>query len=84
MTRGNNALSEEDDQIGRLIRDGWSVKGYSTAMMAAGAITHSILLQRDMDVVTVNIVKAGAKEIGRTLDVFSPPPAKAKAKGWFS
>ncbi|KAA3509679.1 hypothetical protein RMS29_023480 [Agrobacterium rosae] len=77
-------MSDEKDELGNLLKNGWKIKGYSTAMMAAGAMVHSILLQKDLDVVTVNIVKNGGKEVGRTLDVFSPPPAKAKAKGWFS
>ncbi|MFB9952071.1 hypothetical protein ACFFP0_24750 [Rhizobium puerariae] len=73
---------EEEDKLGNLLSHGFEIKAYSTAMMAAGAMVHSILLQKGMDVVTVNIIKTGAKEVGRTVDVFSPPPEKKK--GWFS
>jgi hypothetical protein len=48
-------LYVETDGIQRMLDDGWTVAGYSTVLMAAGAMTHSILLKKGNELVTVNI-----------------------------
>lgn len=74
-------MADTPDHLGDLLTDGWVVVGYSTAMMAVGGMVHSVLLQRESDLVSVSIIKTGAKEIGRTVDILAP---KALEKGgWF-
>jgi len=55
--------------------------GYSTTMMAAGAMTHLILLRKGTVVVVATIIATGEKEIGRTFLRLSPAPEPKK--GWF-
>lgn len=73
-------MAEPDvDQLADMLRDGWIVISYSTSMMAAGAMAHSILLQRSDELASVSVIRANGKELGRTIDVLSPMPQK---KGW--
>ncbi|WP_430511927.1 hypothetical protein [Pannonibacter phragmitetus] len=76
--------NENNEKLETYIENGWKISGYSTVMMAAGAMVHSILLQNDSNVIALNIVKTGAKEVGRTVDILSPVPEQATKKtGWF-
>jgi len=62
-----------DQQLTKMLAAGWTVRGYSTTIMAAGAMTHSILLQRkETELAQVTIVLSGSKELGRTFSYFSP------------
>jgi hypothetical protein len=74
-------MSDDPDILTEMVATGWTVAGYSTAMMAAGAMVHSILMRDGDKLTTVNIIKTGDKEVGRTVDVFVPAPPKKK--GWF-
>lgn len=71
-------MADEEDQLARLLGDNWEITGYSTFIMAAGAVMHSILLKKEANVTAINIVKNGGKEIGRTVDVLSPMPQKSR------
>lgn len=65
-----------DDELAKMLDDGWVVVGYSTAMFAAGGFAHSVLLQRaahEVMAVTITITKG---ELGRRFDQLSPAPAK--------
>src|SRR5690349_5804050 len=70
----------ERDVLAERLADDWEIKGYSTTIMAAGAMTHSILLQKRDLLDAVTIIITGEKELGRTHQVLSPRPEKKK--GW--
>ena len=74
---------ETEDKLATMLDNGWIVAGYTVAMMAAGAMVYSILLQKDVQLTTINIVKNAGKELGRAEEVFSPMPTAAPKKGWF-
>jgi hypothetical protein len=69
-----------DDQLAQMLTDGWTIEGYSTTIMAAGAMTHSILLRKDAAISSLTVVVNGEKEVGRVLTPITPKPEK---KGWF-
>jgi Na+-driven multidrug efflux pump len=69
------------DHLHEMLELGWQIEGYSTTMMAAGALTHSILLRRGSDVAAVNVAVKGAEEVGRYTNLLSPKVPKKK--GWF-
>jgi hypothetical protein len=47
-------LHVETDHIKQMLENGWSVVGYSTVIMAMGAMTHSILLQKGSELITAD------------------------------
>lgn len=53
MSEGN-VLHVETDRIRQMLASGWTVEGYSTVIMAAGAMTHSILLRNGDELVSAN------------------------------
>ena len=61
-----------DNRLGEMLADGWQIVGHSVCMMAAGALSHHILLQKQADVTSLTRVTMGAKEVGRTWNVFAP------------
>jgi hypothetical protein len=75
------------DQLSDMLKDGWNVAGYSSCIMAAGALVHSLLLQKEAMLTNVTIVTSGDKELGRNMNAFCPnPPAPTeppKKKGFF-
>lgn len=74
-------MSDDDrDVLAERLAADWKVVGYSTTIMAAGAMTHSILLQKGDLLAAVTIVATGNKEAGRQHHAFSPRPEKKK--GW--
>jgi len=70
------------DQLANMLADGWSIEGYSTTIMAAGAMTHSILLRKDRNLASVTIVVNAGQEVGRQFYSFSPVPSPAPKRGW--
>lgn len=76
------AMGQEFD-IGKMLSEGWQVIGFSTSMMAAGGLAHSILMQREVNVVVATMVHLGNKEIGRTL-VGIAPYTEPEKKGFWS
>ena len=59
--------TSDQNALAASLRDGWVVVGYPSTIMAAGAMTHSVLMQRDADLMTVTVVVNGGREIGRTI-----------------
>ncbi len=59
--------NNSDADVRALLRDGWVVVGYSTTFMpAVAALVHSVLLQRNDELLTVNVYRgANNKEVGR-------------------
>jgi hypothetical protein len=49
-----------------LLTDGWEIAGYAVTMMAAGAMTHSLLMRKGKNLRSVTVVVQGDREIGRT------------------
>jgi len=39
-------MSEQEDKLASLLDEGWAIAGYSDNVLAAGAMTPSILLQK--------------------------------------
>lgn len=70
----------ERDRLAEMLADDWTIEGYSTTLMAAGAMTHSILLRKGDLLDAITIIMNGEKELGRTHQVLSPRPEKKK--GW--
>src|SRR4051794_14080642 len=54
----------KEDDISVLLKNGWTVAGYSIASFTTGTITHSVLLQREHELTVVTFNKFGGKEIG--------------------
>lgn len=79
---GVRAMSTDNDKLYDLLEAGWSLSGYSTTIMAAGAMTHSVLLSNGPGLVQITVVTQGDKEIGRSWTQLSPAPQVQK-KGWF-
>jgi hypothetical protein len=73
--------AQDEDKLVNLLADGWSIIGYSTTIMAAGAMTHSMLLKKGSNLISATVVVTGEKEIGRSFAVLSPMPAAKN--GWF-
>lgn len=74
----------ENDELDRLLMSGWKVAGYSTSMLAAGAMTHCVLLQSDDGALaTATILLNGQKEVGRHVVQLSPLPAAPPKKGFW-
>lgn len=74
-------MTDERDHLTEMLNDGWSVEGYSNTMMAAGAMTYSILLRKGAKLTAVTIVRGNGVEMGRTINPLAPAPAPKK--GWF-
>tara|TARA_R110000772_G_scaffold22737_3_gene61294 strand:+ start:5722 stop:5991 length:270 start_codon:yes stop_codon:yes gene_type:complete len=73
------------DELSLMLKDGWTIKGYSVCMMVHGALSHNILLQNEDRVKAMTIVTERDNEVGRNRHTFAPsPPAPAKKKGFFS
>ena len=73
-----------DDQLTKMLSEGWAIAGYSVCMMAAGALTHNILMQKEGHLESVSIVTNGSDELGRKIHKFAPKaPEPAKPKGFF-
>src|SRR5262245_14754897 len=66
------------DILSERLSDGWTVAGYATTMLAAGAMTHSILLQKGTSLTEVTIYLNGEKEIARNSAVLAPMPPPKK------
>lgn len=73
----------KDDQLNDLLKDGWSVAGYSVCMLAGGILAHNILLQKADGLQSITIISEKEKELSRTLRIFSPKPDEPKKKGIF-
>jgi len=73
----------ENDQLNELLKDSWSIAGYSVCMLAGGLLAHNMLLQKADRVQSITIVSEKEKEISRTFRIFSPKPAKPEKKGIF-
>lgn len=76
-------MNAETDELAAHLADGWEIKGYSVCLMAAGATSHHVLLQKGAHVATFGIVNPGPKEITRGLNVISPKPEAAPKRGFF-
>lgn len=66
------------DQLTEMLESGWAVVGYSSCIMAAGALVHNVLLQREFSLTQISIVTNGDKELGRNQNVLAPMPPKEK------
>lgn len=75
-------MADLPDEIADYLDDGFVVAGFTTAMMAAGALVHTVLLQKESTLVAINVVKTGEKELGRTVHLLSPKPKAPEKKGW--
>lgn len=73
----------DQDHLDKMISSGWSIEGYSTAIMSSGMMSHSILLRKDNYLVQTTITTAGIKEIARSFTVLSPKLEDSKKRGWF-
>lgn len=76
-------MTDEDDELARLLSDGWEVAGYSTDMFVAGGNAHHILLRRGTGLITFAVITNAQGEIGRRSIQLSPRPAKPPKKGFF-
>jgi hypothetical protein len=74
-------VEAERDQLTEMLDAGWSIQGYSDTIMAAGAMTHSILLRKENQLAAVTIVRRNGKEMGRTINPLAPMPPPQM--GWF-
>ena len=75
-------MAEKDvDELEAMLADGWVISGYSVCLMAMGATSHHILLQKGTNVSTFTLVLNGGKEVGREAIPISPP--RPKKKGFF-
>lgn len=59
--------SEEHAALADQLRTGWVVVGFSSNIVSAGAVTHSILLQRDDKLEIVGVVVKEGQELSRTV-----------------
>lgn len=59
------------EEIARKLKDGWTVAGYSTVIMAAGAMNHSTLFQKGEKLEICNVVVSNGRELGRSTTVIS-------------
>lgn len=73
----------EDDELGKLLADGWDVCGYSVCMLAAGALSHHILLRKGSSLTTFGILQNGKNELTRGPSVLTPKPEAPVKKGFF-
>lgn len=73
--------NQVDDKLLTLMESGWDIAGYSSNVLAAGAMTQSILLRKNNELISVAIVHMGDREVGRTFTPISP--LHEKRKGWF-
>jgi hypothetical protein len=72
-----------NDQLADMLAEGWEIEGYSTTLMAAGAMTHAILLRSGDQLVSCTVVAMGDKELGRNFILLSPKLQPAQQKGLF-
>lgn len=75
--------TSQNDQLCEMLKDEWSVKGYSVCMLAGGLLAHNILLQKQDNLKALTIVSEKEKEMGRTVRIFSPKPAEPQKKGFW-
>ena len=52
------------DDIQTYLRNGWELSGYSTTVMAMGAMTHSVLLRKEFQLVSIVTVTNNGKIVG--------------------
>ncbi len=71
-----------EDQLTDMLNDGWTIAGYSVNMMALGALTHNVLLQKGTHLTSITVITQGDGETGRNVNVLSPKP-DGKKKGFF-
>ncbi len=71
----------EKDDLAEMLESGWGIAGYSVCLMAAGATSHHILLQKGSNISTFAVVLNAGEELGRGAVTLSPP--MPKKKGWF-
>ena len=62
----------ERDHLTEMLQDGWSIEGYSNAVIARGAMTYSILLRKESHLTAVSIIRANGQEVGRTINQLAP------------
>ncbi len=67
---------ENKDQLTEMLENGWAVAGYSSCLMAAGALAHNILLQKESTLTNITVVLNGGKELGRTVSALAPQAPK--------
>lgn len=53
-------------ELTRLLAADWRVVGYSTVILAGGAMVHSTLIQKGESLRSINVAVERGKEIGRT------------------
>jgi len=68
----------EEDDLTEMLENGWEIAGYSVAMLAAGAISHNILLKKGPKLTSTTILTQGESETGRIVNVLAPMPEKKK------
>ncbi len=76
-------MPNDIDELGAMLADGWEVCGYNTLLFAAGAMSHNILLRKENSLATFTILKNGAKELGRSVEVHTPWEPAPPKKGIF-
>ena len=67
---------ENKDQLTEMLENGWAVAGYSSCIMAAGALAHNVLLQKGAMLANITVVLHGEKELGRTVSTLAPQAPK--------
>ncbi len=67
----------EKIEIAEMLKDGWSIAGYSVDVLHSGLFCHSILLQKDIELKAVTIT-TGKGEVGRSIAQLAPTPEKKK------
>lgn len=73
----------DGNHFSEMLKDGWEIVGHSVGMFAAGALSHNILLQKDVSVKRMTIIINGQKEIARYCSDFAPGPPKQEKKGFW-
>ena len=71
------------DELANMLADGWIVAGYSVCMMAAGALAHNILLQKDNSLRALIIGTSGENEVARQIHSFAPSQSESSKKKGF-
>lgn len=68
----------DTDDLTQMLNDGWQIVGYSVCLLAMGAHSHNILLQKEMKLVSTTIITQSESETGRIVNVLAPMPEKKK------
>lgn len=77
-------MMPETDELTKLLSDGWVIAGYSVCMLAAGALSHNILLQKNNSLASITVLVNAGREIGRNTTILAPVAVSAPKKGFFS